>query len=103
MQFDLEAWLSGHTQEKTRPLLDKVIEGLKARGITTFSAVGYCFGARYVFDLAFDGVIKVGAVAHPSHLEVPSDLEKFKATGIPLLINSCETDSMYPPENAKGW
>jgi hypothetical protein len=30
---------------------------------------------RYAFDLAFDNVIKVAAVAHPSLLKVPEDLE----------------------------
>jgi len=30
---------------------------------------------RYTFDLAFDKVIKVAAVAHPSLLKVPEDLE----------------------------
>lgn len=100
-QFDLQAWFPNHGQDKTRPSLDNVINGLKARGVTTFAAVGYCFGARYVFDLAFDGVIKAAAVAHPSLLEAPADLEKFKATGVPLLINSCETDSQYPAEKQK--
>ena len=32
---------------------------------------------------------------------VDEDLEKFKATGIPLLINSCEIDQQYPPEKQK--
>lgn len=30
---------------------------------------------RYVFDLAFDNVIKVGVVSHPSLLKTPDDLE----------------------------
>lgn len=63
-----------------------------------FAAVGYCFGARYVFDLAFDSEIKVAAVAHPSMLEVPGDLERIKETKVPLLICSCEVDPQYPQE-----
>lgn len=82
--------MAKHGPAQTRPTLDKVVVALKERGITTFGATGYCFGARYVFDLAFDGIIKSAVVAHPSRLEVPEDLEKFKATGLPLLINSCE-------------
>lgn len=82
----------------TRPLLDKAIAGLRERGVTTFAAVGYCFGARYVFDLAFVSEIKVAAVAHPSMLEVPGDLEQFKKTSVPLLICSCETDPQYSQE-----
>ncbi|KAI5121871.1 hypothetical protein M0805_001079 [Coniferiporia weirii] len=96
--FNIGEWFPSHTAEQTRPPLDKVIAVLKERGITVFGAVGYCFGARYVFDLAFDSVIKAAAVAHPSLLKVPEDLVAFKETGLPLLISSCEVDQQYPPE-----
>ena len=84
----------------TRPTLNKVLEALKAEGVTTFAATGYCFGGkfwflfsltkkskvddvelilydpgRYVFDLAFDNILSVAAVSHPSLLKVPEDLE----------------------------
>ncbi|KAL1674412.1 Alpha/Beta hydrolase protein [Schizophyllum commune] len=95
---DVARWFVNHGADKTRPPLDEVIAGLKAQGVTTFGAVGYCFGARYVFDLAFDGVIKVSAVAHPSHLEVPDDIERYAQTTVPLLIESCEVDQMFPRE-----
>ncbi|KDR67622.1 hypothetical protein GALMADRAFT_257847 [Galerina marginata CBS 339.88] len=99
--FDIMKWFPGHTQGKTRPPLDKVINALKEQGITTFGATGYCFGGRYVFDLAFDNVIKAGVVAHPSLLQVPADLEKYVASAkAPLLINSCPVDSQFPPESA---
>jgi len=77
-------------------LLNNVISALKEQGVTQFAATGYCFGGRYTFDLAFDKVIKVAAVAHPSLLKVPEDLVRFKDTGVPLLINSCEMDVMFP-------
>ncbi|KAG9309440.1 alpha/beta-hydrolase [Chiua virens] len=95
-KFDLMGWLSKHGQDVTRPIIDKVINALKSQGITQFAATGYCFGGRYVFDLAFDKAIKVAAVSHPSLLQVPQDLHKFKETGLPLLINSCEVDQMFP-------
>ena len=86
--------------------------------MTTFGAVGYCFGGkpisssymrdllslitlspgRYVFDLAFDGVIKCAAAVHPSRLEVPADIERYAQTSVPLLIESCEVDRSFPPE-----
>ena len=76
--------------------------------------------ARIVFDLAFDNVIKVAVVAHPSLLK-PEDLDvrhsfvvivisllsvipsqtyvtKSKA---PLLINSCELDDIFPKSFAE--
>ena len=31
--------------------------------------------ARYVFDVAFDDILKVSVVTHPSLLVVPDDLE----------------------------
>ncbi|KAF9485538.1 hypothetical protein BDN70DRAFT_916925 [Pholiota conissans] len=89
----------GTPKEYTRPSLDKVINALKAEGITTLGATGYCFGGRYVFDLAFENIIKVGVISHPSHLIVPDDLEKYVATSqAPLLINSCTTDLQFPLE-----
>jgi hypothetical protein len=30
---------------------------------------------RYVFDLAFENIIKVAVVSHPSLLQIPADLE----------------------------
>ncbi|KAF7317665.1 Dienelactone hydrolase endo-1,3,1,4-beta-D-glucanase [Mycena kentingensis (nom. inval.)] len=96
--YDLMAWFKTHGAAETRPPLDKVIAALKAEGITTFAAVGYCLGGRYVFDLAFDGIIKAAATAHPSLLQIPDDLEKYKTTTVPLLINSCTTDQMFPLE-----
>ena len=100
-QGSLAEWFPKHGQTDTRPELDKVVDGLKAKGISTFGATGYCYGARYVFDIAFDGIIKVAVVNHPSLLEAPQDHEKFKATGLPLLINSCEFDEIYPAEKQK--
>ncbi|KAJ7708957.1 Alpha/Beta hydrolase protein [Mycena rosella] len=98
-RFDIPKWLSTHGTPDTRPLLDSVITALKADGVTTFGATGYCFGGRYVFDLAFDGVISAGATSHPSLLQVPADLEKYAATAkAPLLINSCTTDTQFPLE-----
>ncbi|KAG7087237.1 hypothetical protein E1B28_013217 [Marasmius oreades] len=96
--FNREAWFGDH-MPRTRPAIDKVIEGLKAEGVTVFAATGYCWGARYTFDLAFDHIIKVAVVAHPSLLKIPEDLEKYLETSeAPLLINSCTVDSQFPLE-----
>jgi dienelactone hydrolase len=74
--FDVMGWLNnGHGQADTRPILDAVIDALKAEGVTTFGATGYCFGARYAVDLAIDNVTKAIVIAHPSLLNVPDDFE----------------------------
>ncbi|KAN0088788.1 hypothetical protein V8E55_005845 [Tylopilus felleus] len=101
--FDFGAWLPKHGTNVTRPRIDNVIAALKQQRIKEFAATGYCFGgsgapARYVFDLAFDGIIKAAAVSHPSLLNIPDDLYKLKATKIPLLINSCEFDPVFPAD-----
>jgi len=97
--FDITKWFPNHGQDKTRPTIDKVLAALKAEGVTSFAAVGYCFGARYVFDLAFENITTASAVAHPSLLQVPADLEKYVSSSkAPLLINSCTVDSQFPPE-----
>lgn len=36
-------WLPRHGPEATRPLVDKVIDGLKEQAITKVAAAGYCF------------------------------------------------------------
>ncbi|KAG6330056.1 hypothetical protein ID866_9034 [Astraeus odoratus] len=98
-EFDLKAWFSKHGNEETRPNVNKVMAALKEQGVTVFGATGYCFGARYCFDLAFEKAIKVTVVSHPSLLKIPEDLEKYKNVAeAPLLINSCTVDTQFPLE-----
>jgi len=94
--FDFPAWLGKHSGEHTGKRARKVIEGLKVQGITVYGATGYCYGARLVFDLAFDNIIHVAVVAHPSLLK-PEDLDTYvQKSKVPLLINSCEEDDAFP-------
>ncbi|KAH6916281.1 dienelactone hydrolase [Coprinopsis sp. MPI-PUGE-AT-0042] len=93
-------WLKEHDESQTRPVLDKVIAALKEQGVTKFGATGYCFGGRYVFDLAFENIIKVGVANHPSFLKMPEDAERYVATSkAPLLVNTCPVDNMFPQES----
>jgi dienelactone hydrolase len=70
--------------------------------VTTFGAVGYCFGARYAVDLALENTTKAIAMAHPSLLQVPADFEALmEKSSNPILINSCEFDDQFPPEKQK--
>lgn len=97
--FDWQAWFQNHTPAQTRPSIDKVIKALEEQGVVTFGATGYCFGARYVFHLAFENKIKVAVANHPTLLERPTDFEKYLTLSkAPLLINSCTYDQMFPAE-----
>lgn len=96
--FNIQQWFAKHGQDKTRPLLDKVLAALKEEGVTKILATGYCYGARYVFDLAFDNLIDVAVVSHPTFISI-EDLEKYSTTAkAPLLINSCTNDTQFPHE-----
>ena len=86
MCHQLGAWFPNHGPEQTMPALKATMDYLKSRGVKEFAAVGYCFGARYVFNLSYDGLIKVGAVNHPSLIQ-PEDIEKIGKTGVPILFN----------------
>lgn len=95
-KFDLGAWLGKHSAAEGYKNVEKVLPGLKAKGIKDFAGVGYCYGVKLVFLATFNGHIKVAAGNHPSFIQIPEDLEKFAATGVPILLNTCEIDSMFP-------
>ena len=91
-------WFPRHAASHTVKRVQAVIDALKEKGVKEFAAVGYCYGARLVFDLAFAGQIKVAGASHPSLLEL-ADFERYaKEVNVPLIINSCETDQMFPAE-----
>ncbi|KAF7329114.1 hypothetical protein MKEN_00171900 [Mycena kentingensis (nom. inval.)] len=95
--FNRESWNANHGPAQVRPVIDTVIAALKEQGITELAGAGFCFGARYVFDLSFENQLKVSIVSHPSRLVIPDDLNKYLSDSkSPLLINSCEVDNPFP-------
>ncbi len=72
--YDFMGWLGKHPTGGTLPTIRALIAALKAEGIAKFAAVGFCYGARPGFDLAFTGEIDIVAVSHPSLLKIPEDL-----------------------------
>jgi dienelactone hydrolase len=94
VSFDFGAWLGRNGANVTEPVIRKVITALREQGVKRFGALGYCYGARLVFNLGFDNELDVLVVSHPSLLQIPADLERLVAESkAPLLINSCEIDS----------
>ncbi|KAJ7074716.1 chlorocatechol-degradation protein [Mycena amicta] len=95
--FNREEWSAKHGPAQVRPIVDTVLTALKEQGVTDFAGTGFCFGARYIFDLSFENLLKVSIVSHPSRLVIPDDLHKYVAVSkSPLLINSCEVDNPFP-------
>ncbi|TFK69294.1 alpha/beta-hydrolase [Pluteus cervinus] len=98
--FNVPKWLKRHGKDVIRPIIDRVIAALKQQGVQEFVATGYCMGGHYVFDLAFDNIIQIAAVSHPTLLQSPADFEKYKLLSkAPLLMNTCEFDPWFPPES----
>lgn len=99
--FSIDEWRPNHGPQQTRPALDATLQLLKKQGVGKIFAVGYCFGARYVFDVAFEGTLRAAAVAHPSLLKVPEDFERLASLEpkVPFLFNTCERDRQFPVES----
>ncbi|KAI0698376.1 alpha/beta-hydrolase [Cytidiella melzeri] len=96
--FDLMKWFGPNGPHVTEPRIRKVLAALKSSGITRVGALGYCYGARTSFNLAFENAVDAVAVSHPSLLEMPEDAEKYLSSKAPLLINSCTIDPQFPQE-----
>lgn len=75
VEFDLGAWFVDNGPHYAEPRARQVLTALKESGVTKVACVGYCYGARIGFNLAFDNVITVLAVSHPSLLKAPDDIE----------------------------
>ncbi|TFY76690.1 hypothetical protein EWM64_g7325 [Hericium alpestre] len=96
--FDITEWLGRHGPETSQPKVEAVIGALKEEGVTRFGAIGLCYGARLVFELAFEQKIDVAIATHPSAVEV-EHLERYAAVAkAPLQLNTCETDLQFPAE-----
>ena len=71
--FDIQQWFPRNGVDVTEPKIRAVLNALKAGGVTRIASLGFCYGARTSFNLAFENAVSVVAVAHPSLLQVPAD------------------------------
>ena len=71
---DFPRWLGTHANERVLAIVRAVRDALAAEGVERVAALGFCFGARAAFDLAFAGEVQVVGVSHPSLLKIPEDL-----------------------------
>lgn len=93
----VKAWVQKHLPPVTRPPVDKVVQGLRDRGVTRIAVTGYCFGGRYAIDLACDRVADVVIVSHPSQLVIPTDFETLvQKAKAPLLLEMGDKDVEMP-------
>ncbi|KAJ8691497.1 hypothetical protein PTI98_011063 [Pleurotus ostreatus] len=92
--FDRPAWFA-KARVNAADVLPGWIDGVRQKygvhGIS-YSAVGYCFGAPYVFELLSGDMVSAGAVAHPTLI---NEDHLFKIQK-PLLLSCAEIDHTFP-------
>ena len=72
--FDIPTWLTENLPDSTEPIARKVLTALRSQGVKQIVALGSCYGGRLAFNLAFDNLVEVVVVSHPSLLVIPDDL-----------------------------
>ncbi|GAA6020691.1 hypothetical protein JCM11491_000516 [Sporobolomyces phaffii] len=97
--FDLGKWLQSHSpKEVALPLVDQVQDALKSEGVKRFGCVSFCYGGRVAADKVLNETLDVAVTAHPSLLDVPSDIEALNKKSIPFLFNNASKDVMFNKE-----
>ncbi|XP_025982261.1 endo-1,3;1,4-beta-D-glucanase [Glycine max] len=79
--------------EPTKP----IIEALKSKGVSAIAAVGFCWGAKVVIELAKSKLIQTAVLLHPSFIS----LDDIKGVDTPIAILGAEIDQVSPPELVK--
>ena len=95
--FDFPPWIAKHNDASVEGILGAFRAALKGSRYETetLTAVGYCFGARYVVRLlAEEGALVAGYIAHPGNV-TPEDLAQVKG---PLSVAAAEVDTAFPKE-----
>ncbi|KAJ1566835.1 hypothetical protein HK405_008230 [Cladochytrium tenue] len=98
-------WRRRHGDDTTLPVISAVAAELRAAPTAAgpaarrIAAVGYCFGGRpaVILSVAGDPAFDAFAVAHPSGLKLPEDLD---AVALPGLFCLAEDDMALPPPKA---
>jgi dienelactone hydrolase len=94
-KFDLQAWLKIY-REKAAEATPKWIKAVQEiyGDDAIYTAVGYCFGAPFVMDIAATDQVVASAFAHPAFLEE----DHFRSIKKPLLLSCAETDMTFPTD-----
>ncbi|KAK1562889.1 hypothetical protein Q3G72_018569 [Acer saccharum] len=93
----IRTWLEGHGTDKGVEDAKPVIEALKSKGISAIGAVGFCWGAKVVVQLAKREVIQAAVLCHPSFVTV----DDIKGVEVPIAVLGAEIDHLSPPSLLK--
>ncbi|KAI2847922.1 hypothetical protein CBS147343_7684 [Aspergillus niger] len=96
--FDVMAWLQNHLPPVTDPVIDRTIRYMRQeQGCQRIGGVGYCYGGKYVARYLKPGLLDVGYMAHPTHVEV----DELKGIQGPLSISAASSDYLFPTEKRR--
>lgn len=89
-------WKDNHTPAENKTIVDGFLKRLHEQtSPKTVFGIGYCFGAKCtVQNLAKDGYLTAGAIAHPSLVSV----EEVEAITKPILISAALDDIVFPED-----
>lgn len=66
---DLYGWIKGFNYDTfVKPTVEKQIEKLRFQGVTTFHAIGFCWGGRQALNLQQNGLVELIATCHSAFL-----------------------------------
>lgn len=98
-QFDFMSWVSKHGKDHCYPMIENVAKELREKhGVTKLAAIGFCWGGWGTLKLGATDLADAVAVAHPSMLDMPADVENLKK---PALFLCAEVDQQFPEEKRK--
>ncbi|KAJ0091932.1 hypothetical protein Patl1_25472 [Pistacia atlantica] len=84
----LQAWIKDHGTDKGFDDAKPVIQDLKSKGISAIGAVGFCWGAKVVVQLAKCEFIQAAVMSHPSFV-TPDDINWVE---VPIAILGAEKE-----------
>ncbi|MCO5571289.1 hypothetical protein L7F22_025027 [Adiantum nelumboides] len=90
-------WIKNHQALDSVEGAKQVIECLHKKSFSSSGAVGFCWGAKVVVQLAKGDCLKAAVLAHPSLVTV-EDIQDVKT---PIAILAAEHDTTTPPDLAQ--
>eukprot|EP00026_Physarum_polycephalum_P016489 Phypoly_transcript_17408.p1 GENE.Phypoly_transcript_17408~~Phypoly_transcript_17408.p1 ORF type:complete len:258 (+),score=48.60 Phypoly_transcript_17408:22-774(+) len=95
-QYDFSKFVKDNAREARWPTVLQFAKSLKEKhGVKSVACIGFCWGGWASLALAATDTVDAAAVAHPSMVRVPSDIENIKK---PTLFLCAEVDRAFPAE-----
>ncbi|XP_068660185.1 endo-1,3;1,4-beta-D-glucanase-like [Aristolochia californica] len=93
----VQEWRKLHAPDKSVVEAKTVVAAIQSKGISSIGAVGVCWGAKVIVELAKTSGIQAAVMLHPSSVT----LDDIKEVKCHISILGAEIDRVTPPELAK--